>query len=96
VRLRITQDNKLHSQIEVIRTTIEDDVLKTTKIHEGNRFTNNGAAIITIASQITDYEVVKTISISSSDVEKLKTQTLYINTISEFLSTPGLMRGQIR
>jgi hypothetical protein len=96
VRLRVTQDNKLYSQIQIIRTSLVGDILKTTKIHEGDRFTNNGTVITTIASQTSDYEVIKSISITPTDVEKLKTQKLYVNTISEFMSTPGLMRGQIR
>ncbi|GAB4337599.1 MAG: hypothetical protein OHK0038_16040 [Flammeovirgaceae bacterium] len=95
VRLRVTQDNKLYSEIKVVKL-LNGDVLQTTKIQEGDRFTNNGNTVLTIASQPSDYEVLKVLSISSSDLEKLKTQTLYVNTTSAFMPVPGLMRGQLR
>ncbi|MDW8287470.1 MAG: CHRD domain-containing protein [Flammeovirgaceae bacterium] len=95
VSLRLTTTNELFSKITLVRF-LNTDVIRTTRIHEGDRYVNNGTVVLTLANEAKDYGVIKNFSLTTEQAEKLKKEKLYIMTVSSFMTTPGLMRGQLR
>lgn len=95
VALRLMKTNELHSKITLVRF-LSTDIIRTTRIQEGDRYVNNGAVLLTIANEAKDYGVIRKFTLTTEQAEKLKKEKLYIMTVSSFMASPGLMRGQIR